>query len=250
MPEYREFGDYDSLRTSIFDRALNAMRTKFPVENDRYRLELVDVDYAGPESYSIADQKKALLTRSSLNRRINGKWRLVDKATDSVVDERPGVVAHVPYLTNRGTFINNGNEYTVANQMRLRPGVYTRRKDNGDLEAHFNILPGTGRPFRVFMDPESGIFKMRVGQANIPMYPFLRDMGVSDDQLAGYWGKDLLNVNKSKIDTTATKKMYQRLVRGAAVEPVEQIQALRDTFDNMQLDPDVVHRSLGQYLPK
>ena len=79
----------------------------------------------------------------------------------------------VPYLTDRGTFISRGNEYTMAHQMRLRPGAFTRVKDNGELETHVNVLPGKGVSHRVFLDPKTGIFKIHIGQANIPLISVL-----------------------------------------------------------------------------
>jgi hypothetical protein len=41
----------------------------------------------------------------------------------------------VPYLTGRGTFIRDGNEWGTINQTRLIPGAYSRYQNNGDLET-------------------------------------------------------------------------------------------------------------------
>lgn len=245
---YRRFDDPAATRGLIFANVLNAVRERYPYENDRYRLELAGVKYDKPRDFSLKEQKQALLSRGSLYWRLKGRWRLVDKATGQVVDKRDSVLAHVPWMTQRGTFIHRGSEYTVANQMRLRPGVYTRRKENGQLEAHFNILPGTGRSFRVHMDPESGIFKMQVGQAHIPLYPLLQGIGVSDEQLGKWWGKDLLNANRQQQDMQAVNKVYKRMVGGTATAPAEQSKALMETFNAMSLDPDVIAGTLGPWL--
>lgn len=244
----REFDDVDATRQAIFDRVIGSVQDKFPLENERYRLEIADIGWDSEKPFSIKDQKKALLTRGSLNRKLMGKWKLVDKATGKVVDEKKGVVAHVPYLTQRGTFIYNGSEYTVANQMRLRPAVYTRRKENQELEAHFNALPGTGKAFRVFMQPETGVFKMRVGQANIPMYPIMNKLGISDSELEKWWGKDMLNANRgARQDPQAITKLYKRFV-GREDPPDRQAAAIGEAFTRMEMDPDVMQRNLGPWL--
>ena len=245
--ELREFDDVDGLRSAIFNRVLSAVKEKYPLENDRYRLELADVRWNTDKPFSLADQKKALLTRQSLNRKLMGNWRLVDKATGEVIDERPGVIAHVPHLTQRGTFIYKGTEYTVANQMRLRPAVYTRRKENKELEAHFNPKPGTGRAFRIFMQPETGVFKMRVGQANLPLYPVMRALGVSDPDMEQWWGKDILNVNRGeREDPKAISKIYKRLV-GREHPESEQAAAIKETLGKIEMDPSVMQRNLGAW---
>lgn len=246
MPKLREFDDIDAVRSNIYSRVLASVQKKYAgMENDRYRIELTDLRY-DDKLPTMEDQKKALLSRRSVDRKLHGKWRMIDKATGKVVDEKAGVVAHVPHYTERGTFIYNGNEYTIANQMRLRPGVYTRRKDNGELEAHVNTLPGSGRPFRLHMEPETGIFKMQVGQAHIPFYPFLRQMGVSDAQIEKAWGKDILNANRQKLDEQAVSKVYSRML-GHKPDDGDPVTELRSYFDSMRMDPDVVQNNLGGF---
>jgi DNA-directed RNA polymerase beta subunit len=244
----REFDDIDATREAIFDRVHGAVQKKFPVENDRYRLEVVGLKWDRDKPFTLEDQKKALLSRGNLTRNLKGKWRLVDKETDEVVDEKDGIIAHVPYMTNRGTFISAGNEYTIANQMRLRPAVYTRRKENQELEAHFNTIPGTGKAFRLYMDPESGVFKMKVGQSNLPLYTVLKSLGVPDKDMEARWGKDLLNANRgARQDPQTIKKLYTKLI-GRDAPPEQQAGEISAAFERMRMDPYVVNRNLGAWL--
>lgn len=250
QPQMREFDDIAAMRQKIYDNVVNAIQDKYSaMENDRYQVRISNLGYRGKDQFDFDAQKAALLKRKSLNRPLHGTWELVDKATGDVVDSKEAIVAHVPHLTERGTFIQNGTEYTVANQMRLRPGVYTRQKGNGQFEAHFNLMPGTGKAFRVHMDPESGVFKMQVGQANIPLYPILRTMGVPDKDLEKWWGRDLLTANRAKDDDVAFGKLYKRMFpSGAAANAGDRIRQVQNEFERMRLDPDVVGRSLGTYL--
>ena len=216
MPEvtHRAFDDVDKTRNDIFSNVLNAYQKKFPISNDRYTMRLAGLQYRGAKEFSAADQKKAIMRGRTLGHNLSGSWELVDNATKKVVDRtKPQMIAQVPYMTNRGTFIFNGSEYTIAGQMRLRPGVYSRKKDNGILEAHFNVKGGTGPSFRVHMEPQSGVFRMRVGQANLKLYPILRSLGVDDRTLMQAWGRDLLAANVAASDPRAAQRAYAKLVR-------------------------------------
>ena len=123
----REFGDSASVRRGIYENVRAAARAIEPVSNQTHTLQLVDVDYDDDEKdISLADQKRALLEKRNLRRSLRGTWQLVDNASGKVLDKKRATVAQVPYFSSRGTFIRNGNEYTLSNQMRLRPGVYHR----------------------------------------------------------------------------------------------------------------------------
>jgi hypothetical protein len=71
----------------------------------------------------------------------------------------------------------NGVEWTLGNQLRLRPGVFVRKTHAGEFEAHVNVAPGTGSTHHYAIDPKTKVFKVRVGQSNIPLAPLLRRMG-------------------------------------------------------------------------
>src|SRR6185369_6125496 len=183
----RQFGDIDTARNEIYDAVLKSLGKIGPLANVRHTLSLHDLHYTDPEMQSLAKQKEAILTGKSLHRRIKGTWRLTDNATNNVIDEKPATVAQVPYLTHRGTFILNGTEYTLSNQMRLRPGIFTRIKENGEIESHVNVMPGGGASHRYSLDPETGVFKINIGQANMPLYPMLKALGVTDSDLRKQW---------------------------------------------------------------
>ena len=166
-PDYREFGDTVKTRSRIYDNVLNAAKNIQPVSNDRHTLRLADVDYMDSDRVSKRDQKAAILNGLTRGRRLRGTWELVDNASQQVLDSKRSVLMTVPHLTERGTFINNGTEYTLKNQQRLLPGVYTRERDNGEIESHANVLPGKGVSHRYFLDPEKGQFKIRLGQGTV-----------------------------------------------------------------------------------
>ena len=213
---YRGFADVPVMRQAIFDNVLNAAQTKYPLENTRHRLELRNLKYEDSKPFSLEEQKKAIMRGHTLERKLHGEWHLVDKETGKSLDSKKGVVAHVPYMTDRGTFIYSGNEYTMTNQMRLKAGVYARQKENGILESHFNVKPGTGHSFRLYMEPQTGIFRMGIGQSELKLYPILRSMGVSDKDLEKTWGPELLQKNIEAEDPRAVQRAFLKLVRTRA----------------------------------
>lgn len=246
-PTMRSFGDVGMMRDNIFNQALTSAQSFKPLQNDLYTLQLQDVGYSGPDRFTRSDQKKAVLSRGTLARRLQGTWTLVDNKTGQPVGQRRATIAHVPYLTDSGTFVNGGVEYTLAHQMRLRPGVFTREKDNGEIEAHVNTLPGKGRSHRYFLDPKTGVFKISIGQAQIPLMPLLKSMGVSDQDIRSAWGNEITAVNMEKGDSGTMDKIYARLVNKpvAGADALVKAKAIADEFAKTELDPEVTRRTLG-----
>jgi DNA-directed RNA polymerase subunit beta len=248
QPQTRAFGDVPALRDNIFNEALRSASSIEPIQNDLYTLQLQNVGYAGPERFSRKDQKKAVLTRGSLARKLTGTWTLIDNKTQQPVASRQATIANVPYLTDSGTFVNKGVEYTLAHQLRLRPGVFTREKENGELESHVNTLPGKGRSHRYYMDPKTGEFQIQIGQAKIPLMPLLKTLGVTDKQMREAWGNEITAVNMQKGDAGTLDKLYQRLVfkPDANADQIAKIKAIAAEFNKTELDEEVTKRTLGK----
>lgn len=256
---YRKFDDTDAIRTSIFDNVLSAVSKKYPLENSRYTLGVENLSYKKQKPFSLVEQKNAIMGGESLEHKLHGDWVLKDKVSGAEVDRKPGVIAHIPWMTHRGTFIYKGNEYTVSNQMRLKPGIFTRVKDNGQIEAHVNVKPGTGMSFRMYMEPETGIFRLNVGQSNLKLYPILKAMGASDKDIEAHWGKELLQKNIEAEDPRAVSRAFARLVStradqavgGEDNEAVQKVAAVSlDGPDNSTIKPDAIELSKGVKVEK
>ena len=242
----RSFTDAPATRTAIMDNVLEAVKNRFPVEDDDVRLELKDVKYEGPTSYTLQQQKDAILGNRRLGCSLAGTWRLIDKKTGQVLDERRDGVIRVPYYTDRGTIINNGSEYTVISQARLSPGVYVRRKQNGELESQFNVANGLG--FRIGLNRETGTLNMSVGQGHVPLYPILRALGVSNEDMIKSWGNEVASVNMGEFDPRAIDKVYARYAgRKADMNlPIsDKVEFIKEAMSGSGLDPNVVVRTLG-----
>lgn len=248
-PAMREFGDAKTTRRFIYEDALAAANNIEPLEDDNYQLKLSGVDWHDPERFSRKQRKQAILTGETLARRMRGTWELYDKKSGQLLGKRQQIIGAVPYLSSMGTFIHRGNEYTVNHQQRLRPGVFARIRDNGELESHFNILPGKGVSHRYFLDPEKSAFKVKFGQSEMPLMPLLYSMGATDREIRDAWGGELWQANAATNDTSVLKKLGQKLLRRRDLEGAtdgDTSRRLAERFAAMELDPEVTSRTLGK----
>ena len=244
----RGFSDYAATRKNILDKVFSSVQAKFPLTNSRYTVELSGLNYGDLKDYTLAEQQKAIMENQSLYFPLKGKLTMRDNATGAVIDKTNNslTLARVPYLTNRGTFINSGSEYTLANQARLLNGAYIRKKKSGEYEAHFNTLPGKGRGFRLSFAPETGKFITEIGQSITPVYPMLKALGVEDSALEGAWGAELLAANK--VDSAySAARIYERLTNQPSKDvPEDQLMlGIRNALHATELDRSVTLRTLG-----
>ena len=245
QPKLREFGDATATRQAIYDNVLTAATTMPPLSNQRHTLRLQEPQYIDPPDYSLADQKGAILAGRSIGRRLRGTWELLDNETGQVLDSKKSVVATVPYLSQRGTFIHNGVEYSLRNQQRLRPGSYTREREDGTIENHVNVLPGKGVSHRYFLDPAKGVFFMRVQQAKIPLMPLVKAMGASPQQLREAWGPEIYAANTTADEAAGFTKLKEKFLRPGEHDEHAR-ERLVQRFAEMELDPAVTQRTLGR----
>jgi len=237
---------FDALKEGVTE----AVRGTFPIEGGKHVLELEDVQI--DDNVSSADftaQKAAKLSQRTFGIPVKATMVLRDKATGEVIDRSTQRIANLPKITNRYSFIVNGSEFQVENQFRLRPGVYTKVKQNGELESFFNIK---GRPLHVGFNPEARKFHVQLGGAKPPLYPILKAMGVSDDTLQQAWGKEILNANK--LDTRGRPIPTGKVIKdfAARVDPKatfrdeqEAAGVIRDKLESSYLHPEVTRRTLG-----
>lgn len=228
--ELISFDDYDRRRSLVFNSAKEAATQRFPLSNERYSLELEDVDYDDlDKSYTLREQKDAILGGRTLSKQLKGRFVLKDVTTGSVI-EKGGrrVVANVPYMTQRGTFIRNGNESVVMNQMRMVPGAYSRKTNDGKFEALVNVKQGTGTQFKLQFDPQTAQFDFRAGGRKVPAYPVLKAMGVTDDQLKASWGEDILNNNKVVNEKRVLNSAYEVFIPKHLKDKIEEVKNEQD----------------------
>jgi DNA-directed RNA polymerase beta subunit len=246
----RDPEDSDSIRDDIDKSVLSAMQRY--VNGYAYggvRIELKNLQYVGPKKFTKAQQREALLDDKTLARRLRGTLRLVDDETNAVLDERKNfTLARVPYLTERGTFVDNGSEYAPVMQSRLLPGAYTRRRDNGELETHLNVRPGTGAAMRVSFDPQTAQYRIKLGSSDLHAYSVFKDLGVSDEELERRWGPDILEVNRAKYSRHTLDRLYKKAIpkweRDETRSPEDRVKDIRAALERAQVAESILKQNL------
>lgn len=229
--------DINTLRQRILERTKNVFKEMQPLTYGTYELRVENVDYDNLKPYSIRDELDAILNGKSLTVRLRGD--VVLKNTQTGQEQRRRItLLNVPYMTRHGTFLVNGNAYAIVNQLRLRPGVYVRVKDNGMVEALANA-PG-GKTHHYELDPESGAFYLKYHTTNVPLLAVLRAMGVPDSEVVKYWGKELFERNAAR----AKPQDVVRFMRAANYQ--DAVNKLREWANTCLFDPNVVQQTLGK----
>jgi DNA-directed RNA polymerase beta subunit len=247
-PAMRSFGDVRAARTAIFDSVHKAASALPPVENNMYSLHLSDVHYAEKEDPTPDEIKRTLLERGTIAKTLKGTWQVTNKLTGQQTS-RTGVVARVPYMLDNGTFLREGTKYILRNQSRLLPGIYTRRRDNGEIESHINTDMREGTIHHYGLDPSTGQLNLLVSGTKTPLYVLAKSMGATEEEMVNAWGKDIHDVNKKAYKEAHISKLYDKLARGQSAdikEPQAKMEALRQSLEKVHFDPDVMQLTLGK----
>lgn len=247
-----DWEDQDTNRKLIYDDIINTVAKQFArKEHNGVVLNITNLKYADPENYSIKQQKEALHNDDFLARRLKGTVTLSDAKTGEILDQKKSVtLMKVPYLTGRGTFIREGNEWGTINQTRLLPGAYSRYQNNGDLETQFNVRPGTGGSFKVNFDPTTAIYKFKTAGQEFHMYSLMHILGVSDEQMRKSWGDDIFEKNKKGFDNRTLEKAYNKIVpewdrkQNPGRSPEDKIKLIKNALNRAQMTTQVAKVTL------
>jgi DNA-directed RNA polymerase subunit beta' len=228
-------------------RVLEGITTHFPVRGRLQTLELEGLEVKDDALHAddIRGQHAAKLEGKSWAAPVLATLKLVNNQTGQVVDKKRVRVADLPMVTRRYSYIVDGQEYQVDNQWQLKPGVYTRRRQDGDLETRFNVP--NKQSFDVTFQPETKVFMMERGKSkNIPVYPLLKALGIDDDLLEKHWGKDVLAANRQLSGGSALQKFFKADRKRAARDHEEAENYFIDTMTQSQLRPDATEVTLGK----
>lgn len=241
--------DAPTLRARVHAKTIAALQSAFPLDLKGRTLELKDAHVRAAD-FSPERQKKALMEGASLEEVVKGT--LVLRGADGkVVDEaRDFTLVHLPYFTERHTLVAGGNEYQVANMLRRRPGVYTTRRENGELATTFNL--SKGQNFSLALNPEKGAILATYGTTNLPVYAMLRALGTSHDEIAKHLGAGVADANAKLFDhrvPAVVDKLYAKLVHPLSQKPGathdEKLAAVREKFAQTAMDAEVTKHTLG-----
>jgi DNA-directed RNA polymerase beta subunit len=241
--------DSATRREMIRAKTIEGLTQAFPLKAGRHMLEISNVRVE-PKEFSSREQKRAVLEGRTLSERVRGDLVVKNAAGEVTSHAKDFTLMQLPYFTPRHTFILDGTEYSVSNQLRPKPGAYVRRRGNEDLEASFNLAKGAN--FRVLMEPDRGLLYMQPSHttSKIPLHPILSALGIPHKDIANSWGSAVAQMNREafKNPDKHVDKLYETLIHPAkqtAATPEERARTLREYFEETKMDPEVTMHTLG-----
>jgi DNA-directed RNA polymerase subunit beta' len=246
-----------------------AISSHFPIEGNKHKLELVRIEIED-ESDKGSAQFNPANYNSQIDARLNdrtwgpdivGVFKLTDKASGKVLDQRSRTLGKLPKVTTRYSYIINGNEMQLDGVFRLNPGAYHAEAQNGDLLAKWNVAAGSKvGSFDIYIerrDPKKlGLMTMSIKSSgtstvDIPIYPVLRALGVEDAQIQRALGDKLFEVNRDKSKISDILKFHKAIEgRGASdyKEPSvsEAAKFAKQTFESAEVSPQTMKSAFGK----
>lgn len=239
------------------DGAVDAVKSTFPVEGRTRKLVLNDVviDEGSAQAGDLRSQEKAKETARTWGANVVADISLVDKNTGAVIDRSKTKIFTLPKPTDRYSYIVDGSEWQVDNLWRLKPGVYSQIKANGDLETEFALAGNTFAKesrLKIPFSPENKKFKFRWGTTNVNLYPILKTLGVSDEEMKKAWGAEIYKANSNAKIEQDIQKLYKGISKrgvkadGTSYDAIAS--AVFNEFHNAKLAPDTTRHTLGKPL--
>lgn len=227
---------------------IKSIREIFPYEGrvNKIVADRIWIDRKGSEFDDFSGQKSTKDKERTWAAPIYGKLRLIDLSTGKVIDSiEKMTLVNLPLVTPRGSYIVRGSEYQVSNQFRLKPGVYTRIQENGELESQVNLAKGMN--FKIRLNPKSGIFFMELGTTNVGLYHILVAFGIARSKIESVWGKELTEKNASRGSADSeVAKAYKVIFREAQPDHAQSVADLESYFAGNVIDKKTTKLTLGK----
>lgn len=241
----KKLGFYDE--KELRDKVEGALREYYSkIETDTRELRLRDIKYGtgkyDPDNWG--DIKSAILGHKTISAPIYGEFELRDKNTGNVIDSSRKKIGDLPLLTKYNSYIVKGSPYNIPIQLRLKPGPYSRETEVGENEVYSNVAHG--KSFRTVLDPDSKKLTLRIGTTNIPLIPFLKEMGMGEGTIRSAVGTEVMDANAKdpgNVLANAYRALYNRKPEG--LNDVDLREAIMDRFSVTELDTEVTKRNLG-----
>lgn len=241
--------DPATMRAAIRDAVAKAVRARFPIRGRRYTAELTRLEVKEAD-VSPERQKELRLSGGNAFETVIADIAVKDAEGHLVTALANHRLLNIPWYTPRHTLLLDGNEYAVVNQMRTKPGIYTRKRGNEELESAVNLSKGAN--FKVIMDPATGVFTIELLGARLPAFAVLRILGAGHTDLLAALGNELYDANAGisparmdRVRATLYDKLIRRRAEGAAPDAGEMEARIRAYFAGTAIDPETTKITLG-----
>ncbi len=190
---YKQFieSKSDTVKSSALDKGLTKVfKSIFPINDtaEKSSLEFISCSLDKPK-FDVNECRQRSLTYSSA---LKANLRLVvyeidqENNTKQILSakEQEVFMGDLPLMTSSGTFVVNGVERVVVNQMHRSPGVFFdhdkgKTHSSGKLLFNCRIIPGRGSWLDFEFDPKDILYFRIDRKKKLPITTFLYAMGMS-----------------------------------------------------------------------
>jgi DNA-directed RNA polymerase subunit beta len=150
----------------------------FPIESPHEDVVLEYLDYEiGEPKYSELESKERDVTYAAP---LKATIRLIRK--DSMeVREQSVYMGDIPLMTPRGTFIINGAERVVVNQLHRSPGIFFFYEE-AERIYNYRVIPDRGSWLEFEMDPKGYIIARIDRKKKFPVTLLIKALGYETDE--------------------------------------------------------------------
>lgn len=234
---------FAQFKTTI-DRCETIIKEFFPVPGKTHTLVASNFKWSNVDVKIAEDvtlQKKYKLEDKSLFSTLTADMSVVENKSGKVLDSRNKyIVFQFPHITSRNSYIVNGTEKQVINQLRWRPGIYATHTTSGDIDVTFNTTAAGS--YRVLLNRTTLVMTFRVGPStNFPIVSVLGALGMNDVDIQTLLGQKMYQINKAKAKdkdvNTLLRKFRPYLAIPADLDESKKL--IKEFLESKPLDPEV-----------
>jgi len=220
--QLRSFQEFFQLETKPENRdsegLFKVFSENFPITDTRNQFVLEFLDYfIDPPRYSIEECIDRGLTHS-----VPLKAKLKLYCTDPEHEDFETIVQDVylgtiPYMTPQGSFVVNGAERVIVNQLHRSPGVFfgQSRHANGTKLYSARIIPFKGSWIEFATDINGVMYAYIDRKKKLPVTTLLRSIGYETDRdILGIFDlADEVKVSKAALKRIVGRKLAARVLK-------------------------------------
>src|SRR6056297_1048544 len=220
VDSYRQFLQDDLAESDRDLKGLHgALSSVFPIASYSGNAALEYVTYQlGKPEFDVTECKLRGMTYAA-PLRVTVRLVIYDKDSPArnkkvkEVKEQDVYMGDLPLMTETGTFIINGTERVIVNQMHRSPGVFFdhdrgKTHSSGKLLYKARVIPYRGSWLDFEFDPKDAVFTRIDRRRKLPVTILLRALGMEDEEiLSTFFEKSKITLRKSdaKLDLVPSR---------------------------------------------
>ena len=220
VDSYRQFLQDDLLESERELKGLHgALSSVFPIASYSGNAALEYVTYQlGKPEFDVAECKLRGMTyaaplRATVRLIIYDKDSPAKNKKVKEVKEQDVYMGDLPLMTETGTFVINGTERVIVNQMHRSPGVFFdhdrgKTHSSGKLLYKARVIPYRGSWLDFEFDPKDAVFTRIDRRRKLPVTILLRALGMEDEEILDtFFEKSRITLRKSdaKLDLVPSR---------------------------------------------